>query len=149
MNKYNVHCKGPFPDGRGGECWVRVGELELPENADPRKQLSKYMCCVCGVAEQILRPLCQENRIPWWDPDYRASVIASLELPAQVYPFLPQHEDQARNDMVRHQMEDAVTTALWNLLWQKLPDRERFTREFRNRARPAIIPVGERILVQV
>ena len=65
MKKYDVFCKGPFPDGRGKECWVRVAGLELPDNKDPRKHLSKYMCSVCGEAERYVRPLAAANLIPW------------------------------------------------------------------------------------
>lgn len=125
MNKYDVFCKGPFPDGRPHECWVQVAVLELPPGQDPRKQLRKYMCSVCGTAEAVIRPLALRNRIPWWDQDYRKSVIAALETPARIFPFVknPHDRPDVYDDWAMRQ-NIAVISALMPLLKHKIKERE-------------------------
>lgn len=137
MKHYDVFCKGPFPDGRGGECKVQVAKLELPENKDPRRALSMYMCSVCGVAQDYVRPLCFGNYIPWWDPDYRASIIVALELPCRIFPYEKCEGDQKRlADWDRRQFL-AVRAALLPKLKAHVPERELVRRRIRRKAKPA------------
>lgn len=141
MKRYDVFCKGPFPDGRGGECWVRVAGLDLQGNVDPRRHLSKYMCSVCGVAEGIIRPIAFRNLIPWWDPEYRAYIIAGLEMPARIFPFekVPCDSKKALESF-QHRQELAVILALARVLKpSQIPERDIVRYAMRSRPKPAEI----------
>lgn len=85
---HELFCKGPFPDGRMGECWVKVGTLKLNRPVIPHRDLHVYRCSACAQAEKQLRWHIENEAIPWWDPDYRVAVISALSVPAQVFPFI-------------------------------------------------------------
>jgi hypothetical protein len=84
------------------------------------------MCSTCGVAESVIRPLCQRNLIPWWDADYRKTIIAALEVPCRIFPH--EKTDASRpgayDDWERRQSGAVIAALVKVLRNERIPERE-------------------------
>jgi len=140
--KHDLYCKGPFPDGRMGECWVKVGTLELKRKPIPARDFHVYRCSACARAEKVMRPYVEADSIPWYDPDYRVAVIEALAVAASVFPFIKVADATER---FCPELKMAVEVALAPLLTERSVPRNAEARRI-DFTRAVLVGSGYRVL---